>query len=85
MESCGLRDGDTFIAEVLTDDRRRELKAGDVVVVDDSHAHSNSGLRLRCVAEVTDGKVAFTNHADGGAHKPRASSKVKARVEYIVA
>lgn len=85
MEAYGLKDGDTFIAEVLDDELRRQLKAGDVVVVDDVHAGSNSGLRLRCVVAVNDGKVAFANNADGGAHKARVAEKVKARVEYVVA
>lgn len=85
MESYGLRDGATFIAEVLDDERRHNLKAGDVVVVDDTHAHSNSGLRLRCVAHVADGKIAFANHADGAVHKARPAEKIKARVEYVVA
>ncbi len=86
MADCGLSNGDTFIAQVLTEEHQRNLQVGDVVVVDDVHAHSNSGLRLRCVTGVnSNGCISFASHTDGKRHRDRSDEKVKARVEYVVA
>ena len=86
MAGCGLAHGDTFIAKVLTDPQQRQLEAGDLVVVDDVHAHANSGLRLRRVSGVTSkGCVSFASHTDGKPHRDRPDERVKALVEYVVA
>jgi hypothetical protein len=80
MEANNIPAGSTCIADKLTDETRRALKPGDVVVVDAHTDYSQSGMRLRKVVDVhKDGLVSFEN-----TDHDRPLSEIRARVTHVL-
>lgn len=83
MASFGIPNGSTFIGDFVRD--KRDLKPGDIVVVDGVHAHSATGLRLRKIETVrSDGILEFVPDSLDRSHRQRPADEVVARVTHVV-
>jgi len=71
MVCFGISSGSTFLGdEFSSDDQKRALEHGDIVVVDGPTEFSETGLRLRAIDRVNpDGTVSFL--PDGFGRQPR--------------
>jgi len=82
MAVFGIPDGATFVADYIRP--KDELHPGDVVVVDGVHAYSESGLRLRRIANIHDNTVDFLPDGLNNDHRSRPAKEVIARVTHVV-
>jgi hypothetical protein len=84
MDAYGIPDGATFIANYMTTKQKRNLKHGDIVVVDGEAAHSETGLRLRCVKSTKVNTIEFLPDGLGRKPRQRPLNEVIAKVTYVV-
>lgn len=86
MTCYNIPSGCTFIGDEFTsDDQKRVLENGDVVVVDGATEFSETGLRLRAVEAVnSDDTVSFLPDGYGRRPRPRPLSELRVLVTHVV-
>lgn len=84
MASYGMKKGQTFLADPISDPSAETIQSGDIVVVLAAAKKSNTGRRLRCVERIEGDKAIFKDGSD----KPfqvRDLSMVVAKVTHVMA
>jgi len=77
---CGAR----MIGDYLDDKARKDLRPGDIVVVDAPAAYAPTGLRLRRIAAIENETVTFRPSADGSVRRSRPLSEMAVKINYVV-
>jgi hypothetical protein len=82
--SFGIADRQEYLAEILNDETRNQLRSKDLVVVDAPARASNTGKRIRKIEKIQTDQVLFARDYKGERRRTRPISEVYAKITHLV-